>query len=117
MLGGVTYPNNTAILVEDINSTNPLICTTASTTCCAGVQDVGFYDPDDMRILSQSQASSHLQSLFMTRSQGSISLSRQIGESSLLLGRYRCEIPDGTGTKQVLYIRIGEIHSKCVNDV
>ena len=104
MLGGITYPNNTAILIEDIDSTNPLICTTASTTCCVGVPDVGFYDPDDTRILSQNQH------LHVTQNQGSISLSRrpQVGESLPLLGEYRCEIPDGTGTKQRLYIRIGE---------
>ena len=106
MLRGVTYPNNTAILVEDIDSANPLICTTASTTCCAGVPDVGFYDPNGTRILRQNQY------LHVTQNQGSISLSRrpQVGESPPLdlLGTYRCEVPDGTGTKQRLYIRIGK---------
>ena len=110
MLGGVTYLNNTAVLLEDIG-TNSLVCTTASTTCCVGnsVQGVGFYYPDGSLIPTQVQASSSLQRLYMTQNQGSISLRLQAGIDSPPLGRHRCQIPDGRGTPQSLCIRIGEI--------
>ena len=104
MLGEVTYLNNTAVLLEDIDSTNSLVCTTASTTCCMGnsVPGIGFYYPDG----SQIQVSS---SLYTTQNQGSISLSRWPTGERPPLGRYRCQIPDGRGTPQSLYIRIGEV--------
>ena len=110
MLGGVTYLNNTAVLLEDIG-TNSLVCTTASTTCCVGnsLPGIGFYYPDGDSILNQVQASSALQRLYMTQSQGLISLRLQAGTDNPPLGRYRCQIPDGRGNTQNLYIRIGEI--------
>ena len=110
MLGDITFLNNTAVLLEDINA-NSLECTTASAACCAGGSAHGnFYYPDGDRVLMQNPASSSLQSLYMTRNQGSISLRLQSGDSPPL-GRYRCEIPDGRGNLQNLYIRIGEIIS------
>ena len=111
MLGGITYPNDTAVLLEDIggDNTNSLICTTANDECCENVGRGGFYYPNGDPVLTQSQASSSLQSFYVTRSSGSIGLNQQIGESSPPLGRYRCEIPDGRGDLQNLYIRIGEI--------
>ena len=106
MLGGITYLNNTVVLLEDISSENPLICTTSSTTCCTGSNMAGFYYPSGARI-TQNPAS---QSLYVTKSQGSISLNhrQQAGERPTL-GRYRCQIPDGRGSSQNLYIRIGEV--------
>ena len=108
MLGGVTFLNNTAVLLEDIDA-NSLDCTTASATCCTGRSARGnFYYPDGDPVLIRNQATSSLQSLYMTHNQGSISLRLQAGDSPPL-GRYHCEVPDGRGTLQNLYIRIGEI--------
>jgi hypothetical protein len=104
MLGGVTYLNNTAVLLEDIDS---LICTTARTGCCEGGSGT-FYYPNGDPVLNRNQATSSLQSLYMTHNQGSISLRLQAGDSPPL-GKYRCQIPDGRGTLQNLYIRIGEL--------
>ena len=107
MLREVTYLNNTAVFLEDINPTNPLICTTASTSCCVGssVPGIGFYYPDGRRVPSQVSSS-----LYTTQNRGSIRLNYrpQAGER-LPLGNYRCRIPDGRGTPQNLYIRIGEV--------
>ena len=106
MLGGIIYLNNTVVLLEDIDSENPLICTTSSTTCCTGSGNMArFYDPDGARIQNQPS-----QNLYVTKSQGSISLNhrQQAGERPTL-GRYRCQIPDGRGSLQNLYIRIGEV--------
>ena len=106
MLGGITYLNNTVVLLEDIDSENPLVCTTSSATCCVGSSMSGFYDPNGARI-TQNQAS---QSLYVTKRHGSISLNhrQQAGERPPL-GRYHCQIPDGRGSPQNLYIRIGEV--------
>lgn len=104
MLGEVTYLNNTAVLLEDIG-TNSLICTTARTGCCSGGNEM-FYYPSGDPVLVQNRATSNLQSLYMTHNQGSIGLRLQAGDDPPL-GRYRCEIPDGRGTLQSLYIRIG----------
>ena len=110
MLGEVIFLNNTAVLLEDIDA-DSLECTTARADCCAGGSARGnFYYPDDDPVLLQNPATSSFQSLYMTRNQGSISLRLQSGDSPPL-GRYRCEIPDGRGNPQNLYIRIGEIIS------
>ena len=107
MLGGVTYPNNTAVILEHIDK-NSLMCTTAHNYCCQSSAQGNFYYPNGEPVLSLIQASSSRQSLYQTRNDGSISLKRQAGEIFPPLGRYRCEIPDGRGTLQTLYITIGE---------
>ena len=110
MLGEVTSFNNSAVLLEDIDSENPLTCTTAHTSCCTEGHDTqgGFFYPDGSPVQTQSQASSSSQSFYVTQNQGSISLIRQDGDLPPL-GSYRCEVPDGGGSSQNLYIRIGEI--------
>ena len=107
MLGGVTYLNNTVVLLDEINASNPLICTTAHSSCCTGGQGK-FYYPDGGPILMQNAASFSLQSLYMTQNQGSIDLRLQLSGDRPPLGKYRCEIPDGRGILQNLYIRIGK---------
>ena len=67
-----------------------------------------FYYPSGDAVLTLSHASLLRQSLYRTRSTGSISLRQQAGEISPPLGRYRCEIPDSRGALQNLYITIGE---------
>ena len=96
MLDGVTYLNNTTVLLEDIDANPPLICTTAYTNCCTGNTQGRFFYPNGDPILTQVQAS-----------QGSISLHLQADELPPL-GTYRCEIPDSRGTLQNLYIKIGK---------
>ena len=110
MLGGITYPNNTAVIIEDIGETdmNSLTCTTAYEPCCQMSQQGNFYYSNNDLVLSQSLASSSNQSFYRTRDSSSISLKRQTGDPPPL-GRYRCEIPDGRGILQNLYITVGEI--------
>ena len=116
MLGGVTYPNNTAVILEHIGL-NSLMCTTANNHCCQTSAQGQFYYPNGDPVLSQIQASSSRQSLYQTRNDGSISLKRQAGEIFPPLGRYRCEIPDGRGILQTLYITIGEAIQVVANSV
>ena len=110
ILGGITYPNNTAIILEHIGEgdMNSLTCTTAHDRCCQTPEQGNFYYPSGDAVLTLSQASLSRQSLYRTRSTGSISLRQQAGEISPPLGRYRCEIPDSRGALQNLYITIGE---------
>ena len=110
MLGVVTSFNNSAVLLEDIDSESPLTCTTAHTSCCMEGHDIQgrFFYPDGSPVLTQSQASSSSQSFYITQNQRSVSLMQQDGDPPPL-GSYRCEVPDGGGSSQNLYIRIGEI--------
>ena len=108
MLGGVTYLNNMAVLLEDIDSTNSLTCTTTHASCCTEENNKQgrFLYPDGSPV---TQSSSSSQSFYMTQNQGSISLYRQPRDGdSPPLGSYRCEIPDSRGNMQNLQIRIGE---------
>ena len=106
MLGGITYPNNTVVLIEDIGDAdmNSLKCTTTYEQCCQNPQQENFYYPNNDPVLTQSSR----QSFYRTRDSGSISLKRQSGDPPPL-GRYRCKIPDGRGVLQNIYIKIGEI--------
>ena len=110
MFGGITYPNNTAVILEHIGEEdkNSFICTTSRIDCCqTGIQGK-FYYPNGEPVLSLSEASSSRQSLYQTHNHGSISLKQKHGETFPPLGRYRCEIPDGKGTLQNLFFTIGE---------
>ena len=111
MFGGIIYPNNTAVILEHIGEEDKdsLKCTTVHNHCCKTNEQGKFYYPNGEPVLPLSQASSSRQSLYQTRNNGSISLKRQAaGEIFPPLGRYQCEIPDGRGTLQTLYITIGE---------
>ena len=112
MLGGITYPNNTAVILEHIGEEDKdsLKCTTVHSRCCKTNEQGKFYYPNGEPVLPLSQASSSPgQGLYQTRNNGSISLKRQAAsELSPPLGRYQCEIPDGRGNLQTLYITIGE---------
>ena len=106
---GATFFNNSAVLLEDIDSESPLMCTSVHPSCCTEGHDTQgrFFYPDGSPVQTQSQASSSSQSFYVTQNQGSISLIRQEGDPPPL-GSYRCEVPDGGGSSQNLYIRIGE---------
>ena len=115
MIGGFTYPNNTAVILEHIGEEdrNSLMCTTAHNRCCQTNGKGNFYYPNGEPVLSLSQASSSRQSFYQTRNNGSISLKRQPGEIFPPLGRYRCEIPDGRGILQTLFFTIGRAIQFC----
>ena len=110
MLGGITYPNNTAVILEHIGEEdkNSLLCITTDIHCCQTNKQGNFYYPNGELVLPLSQASSSRQNLYLTHNNGSISLKRQPGETFPPLGKYRCEIPDTRGTLQNLFINIGK---------
>ena len=106
---GNTFLNNSAVLLEDIDSESPLMCTSVHASCCTEGHELQgkFFYPDGSPVQTQSQASSSSQSFYMTQNEHSISLIQQDGDPPPL-GSYRCEVPDGGGSLQSLYIRIGE---------
>ena len=110
MLGDMTYLNNSAVIIEEIGEgvMNSLKCTTAYDRCCQTVRLGEFYYPNNDFVNIESQAISRREMFYRTRSSGSISLNKQSGDPAPL-GRYRCEIPDGRGILQNLYIAIGEM--------
>ena len=105
MLGGVTYLNNSAIFLNNIDAENPLTCTTAHTSCCMEEHNIQgrFFYPDGSLVQTKSQASSYSQSFYITQNEGSISLIRQDGDPPPL-GSYCCEVLDGGESLQNLYI-------------
>ena len=107
MLGGITYLNNTAVIVEHIGEgeANSLKCTTAYESCCQTSRQGQFYYPNGDQVMIVSQAISKRENFYKTRNSGSISLNKRGGSTPL--GRYRCEVPDGRGVPQNLYITIG----------
>ena len=115
MLGGIAYPNNTAVILKHIGEEdkNSLLCTTAHSLCCQTNKQGRFYYPNGEPVLplSQLQASSLRQSLYLTHNNGSISLKRQPEETLPPLGKYRCEIPDSGGNLQNLFFTIGEANN------
>ena len=113
MLRGTTYLNNTAAIIEHIGEgeVNSLKCTTALETCCQSSGQGDFYYPNGAQVMIESGG----ENLYRTRSSRSISLNRRGGNTSL--GEYRCEIPDGRGILQNLYITIGKLfYSKIYYD-
>ena len=117
VLGSITYPNNTAVILEHIGEENKssLLCTTAYTPCCQINKQGRFYYPNGEPVLPLSQATR--QSFYLAHNNGSVSLRRQPGETLPPLGKYRCEIPDARGTLQNLFITIGKpiIHNTYIS--
>ena len=111
MLSGVTYPNNTAVIIEHIGESdgNALQCTTTLESCCQNHSQGNFYYPNGSVVLSKSQTSKG--GMYNTRASGSISLRQKPGVPAPL-GRYRCEIPDERGVSQNLYITLGELKNR-----
>lgn len=107
MLGGITYLNNTAVIVEHIreDDMNSLKCTTALETCCQNPSRGDFYYPNGGPVLNRIGTSTG--SIYRTRGSGFMSLKRKTGDPAPL-GKYRCEIPDGRGLLQNQYITLGE---------
>ena len=109
MLSGITYRNNTAVLIENIgeNDFDSLKCTTALDTCCQNPNRGNFYYPNGSEVLSMSQSSLRGGSVYRSRGSGFISLKQRTGDPAPL-GQYRCAIPDGRGMTQNLYITLGK---------
>ena len=106
-LGGITYPNNTIVLLEDIGEgDNALLCVSNNTDCCGVPSSFRgeFFYPNGTVVPTQS--ADH--SFYRNRGPGFIRLNQRANAVNPLLGRYRCEILNDVGVIQRLFINIGE---------
>ncbi len=103
MLGGRTYCDDDIVNITDIGDSvaggDALLCLTDNTNCCSG-PDGEFYYPDGTDV-----GFSISNSLYRNRGEGVARLNRRNGATSPL-GRYRCDIPDASGTTRSVYINI-----------
>ena len=87
---------------------NALQCTTDSTACCsntAGETRAGdFYMPDGGRVFTQGATTN---GYYRTRGSQRILLHRR--STGTITGRFRCNIPQASGSPADLYINIGEL--------
>ena len=84
---------------EGVN--NSLHCVTDHSNCCnnSGLSD--WYDETEMPVHQGEDGNS---SLYVTRGKRVVYLNRRTGGSR---GMWRCDIPDGSGTDQSIYIYLG----------
>ncbi len=82
---------------------NALLCVTEYEDCCNAQTTVAgeFYYPDELPVQVEESGDS----FYHNRGDKFISLNRRNNATSPL-GRYRCEIPDATGTTISIYINI-----------
>ena len=109
-LGGRTFPNNSAVEITDIGDFetggDALLCVTDNTNCCSN-PDGEFYYPDGTPV-----GFSSTNSIYRNRGPQVVRLNRRNGAISPL-GRYRCDIPDATGTTRSVYIMINSGGKLC----
>ncbi len=82
---------------------NALLCVTEYEDCCNAQTTVAgeFYYPDESPVKVRASGDS----LYRNRGDQLIRLNRRNGATSPL-GRYRCDIPDATGTTKSVFINI-----------
>ncbi len=100
LLNGRMYYDGDTILMSDIGEEDDaLLCVTEYEDCCSN--PIGeFYYPDGTAV-----GFSSTNSLYRNRDEQLVRLNRR-GDVTSPLGRYRCAIPDDTGTTTSIYINI-----------
>ncbi len=102
-LGTEFYEDGAEIKISDIGEgDDALLCVTDSNNCCIAPTLAGeFYYPDNSTVGVRASEDS----FYRNRGDKLIRLNRRNGATSPL-GRYRCNIPDSTGTTRSIYINI-----------
>ena len=101
-LNGITYPNGSTVLRDDIGEgANALLCTTDRDDCCNGFFSRAgeFYFPNGSQVPVQGNVGSS--GYYRSRGIQLIRLNRQ--SNGILVGQFRCEIPSSIGANSVLY--------------
>ena len=106
-LNGFFYPNNSNVLWSRIGTNaDGLFCKTTYSrkkrdATCTG----GFYSSNGVQL--PEEKSGH--GIYVDKSEGFVSLNRRaftIDAVAPILGKYRCQIKDFQGEKQVLYVNL-----------
>ncbi len=82
------------------NDGDALLCMTDNTNCCSNPNGE-FYYPDGTAV-----GFSFTNPLYRNRGEQVVRLNRR-GDATSPLGRYRCDIPDASGTTRSIFIYIG----------
>ena len=109
-LSGIAYPNGSTVLRTDIGEEeSALQCTTDSTTCCRNyiggeIRAGEFHFPEsDANVPTLGGA---VDGYYRDRLSQHIRLHRQ--PTGTITGRFRCNIPQASGSPADLFINIGE---------
>ena len=107
-LRGVIYPNNTAIMVDDIGQgdTDGLLCVTGNTACCRSTGEGEFKFPNGSMVPTNNAG----RDFFRNRGSQFIRLNRRNSATSPL-GKYSCEIPNASGVLQSIFLDVGKTFS------
>ena len=104
VLNGVTYTNNSAVPLSEVGEgENALLCKTDKEDCCGTPPNRfgEFYYPTDIKVpIAKVQ-----QGFYRNRGEKIVRLNRRDGTTSPT-GRYRCEVPDASGSMQNIYITL-----------
>ena len=102
-LNGITYQNNSVVILEDIGEGDDdvLLCITNQTACCRPpfTYSGNWFFPNGTRVPSTGRQ----WEFYRTRGQMVVRMNRRRGGVE---GIYRCEIPDTFGFIQTLYIGV-----------
>ena len=108
VLNGVTYTNGSTVLMTDIGEGDAALqCTTDRADCCRdsdGTAAGHFYFPNGEQVPILGNDAS-IRTYYRNRGLGFIRLNRRSVATET--GRFRCEIPDASGTLVNLFINIG----------
>ena len=98
MFGGQIHPNNSIFFMTDIGEDDDaLSCVTDWESCCQASQQGEWYYPDNKKVLSSSAGLD----FYQKRGSQAIHLNRR-SAAIRPTGKYRCRIPDSSGTFQTL---------------
>ena len=113
----MVYPNNSVILITEIEETNAtanngLQCITDRRPCCAAIGGRAgeWFFPDNGGVV---QIQGGATSFFRNRgNNGTVNLNRVSSDVMMPTGRFCCVVPDATGDDQTLCANIGNKNSR-----
>ena len=108
-LNGVQYTNNSVVTITDIGTdVAALICTTTRPGCCLSTDGSHWYFPNGstvqlMRLIGDTTTYYRTRTISAVGG-GTVRLNRIPGATTT--GVFHCDIPDGSGDLQSLYVGI-----------
>ena len=103
-LNSVQYTNNSVVNITDIGTDSAaLICTTTRPGCCLSTDGSHWYFPDGSAVQRTGTTYYRTRTISAVGG-GTVRLHRNSGAT--LTGVFHCDIPDGSGNLQSLYVGI-----------
>ena len=103
-LNSVQYTNNSVVTIMDIGTGSAaLICTSTNLACCLSTDGSHWYFPDGSQV--QRTGTTYYRTRTISHvGGGTVVLNRNPGATTT--GVFHCDIPDGSGDLQSLYVGI-----------